>query len=103
MDYFFGPHLWHIEVPRLGVQSELQLPASTTATARPDLNHIYKLHHSSWPHQILNPLNKAKDRTSILMDTRWLLNLLSHNGNSKRKGVFFFFFFFFGRNKKVSS
>ena len=27
---------WHMEVPRLGVQSERQLPAYTTATAMPD-------------------------------------------------------------------
>ena len=25
---FLGPHLWHVEVPRPGVQSELQLPAT---------------------------------------------------------------------------
>ena len=33
---FLGPHLWHMEVPRLGVKSELELPAYTsdpTATA----------------------------------------------------------------------
>ena len=28
---FLGPHLQHMEVPRLGVESELQLPAYTTA------------------------------------------------------------------------
>ena len=28
-----GPHLRHLEVPRLGVKSELQLPSYTTATA----------------------------------------------------------------------
>ena len=33
---FLGLHLWHMEVPRLGVQLELQLPAYTTATAMPD-------------------------------------------------------------------
>ena len=33
---FLGPHLRHMEVPRLGVQSELQLPAYTTATATQD-------------------------------------------------------------------
>ena len=27
-----GPHLLYMEVPRLGVKSELQLPAYTTAT-----------------------------------------------------------------------
>ena len=36
--YFFvllGP-LWHMEVPRLGVELELQRPAYTTAKAMPD-------------------------------------------------------------------
>ena len=34
---FIGPHLWHMEVPRLGIESELQLPAYATATATPNL------------------------------------------------------------------
>ena len=29
-----GPHPRHMEVPRLGVESELQLPAYATATAK---------------------------------------------------------------------
>jgi len=33
---FLGPYLQHMEVPRLGVKLELQLPAYTTATATPD-------------------------------------------------------------------
>ena len=28
---FLGPHPWHLEVPKLGVELELQLPAYTTA------------------------------------------------------------------------
>ena len=32
-----GPHLWHMEVPRLGVESELYMLAYTTATAMWDL------------------------------------------------------------------
>ena len=44
--FFSGLHLWHMEVPRLGV--ELQLPAYITATAMPDQSFIYDLHHSSW-------------------------------------------------------
>ena len=44
----------------------------TTATAMPDLSCICDLHHSSWQHQILNPLNRARDQTSILMDTSWV-------------------------------
>ena len=35
--FFLGQHLWHMEVPRLEVESELQLPAYATATAMPDL------------------------------------------------------------------
>ena len=36
--FFFspGPHSQYMEVPRLGVGLELQLPAYTTATAMPD-------------------------------------------------------------------
>ena len=45
-----GPHLLHMEVPRLGVgsESELQLPAHDTAIATPDFSPICDLHHSSW-------------------------------------------------------
>ena len=51
--FFFFPFfcvLWlnprHVEVPRIGVESELQLQAYTTATATPDPSHIYHLCHS---------------------------------------------------------
>ena len=33
---FLGVHLWHVEVPRLGVEFKLQPPAYTTVTATPD-------------------------------------------------------------------
>ena len=44
---FLGPYLKHMEVPRLGVQSELQLqlPAYTTATATQDPIRICDLRH----------------------------------------------------------
>ena len=71
-----------MEVPRLGVKEELQLPVYTTATATPDQSYVCDLHHSLWQHQILNPLSEARDQTLILMDTSQVLNLLSHNGNS---------------------
>ena len=61
-------HLWHMEDPRLGVESELQLPAYTTATAMPDLRCVCDLHHSSRHRWILNPLRRARDQTRILMD-----------------------------------
>ena len=59
----------HIEVPMLGVESEQQLPASTTATPMQDLSLACDLHHSSRQHQVLNPRNGARNQTSILMDT----------------------------------
>ena len=64
---FLGPHMWHMEVPRLGVKSELQLPAYATATVTRDLSCIYNPYHSSQPCWILNPLSKARDRNHILM------------------------------------
>ena len=64
---FLGPLLWHTEVPRLGVQSELQPPAYTRATAMQDPSCIYNLHHSSRQRQILKPLSKTRDRTRNLM------------------------------------
>ena len=69
---FLGLHLQHMEVPRLGVESELQLLAYATATAMQDLSRVCNLYHSSRQHWILNLLNKAKDQTSIFMDTSWV-------------------------------
>ena len=82
--YFFllGPHFRHMEVPRLGVESKLQVLAYTTVTATSDLTWIFDLHHKSWQHQILNPLSNARDWTSILTDSCQVHNTLSHNGNS---------------------
>ena len=51
----------HVEGPRLGVKSELQLLAYTRAAATQDPNGICDLHHSSWQCRILNPLIEAKD------------------------------------------
>ena len=48
---FLWPHPWHVEVPSLEDELELQLLAYTTAT--PDLSHLCKLHYSSWQHWIL--------------------------------------------------
>ena len=46
-------------------------PGLTTATAMRDLSHICGLHQSLRPHQILDPLHEARDRTHILVDTSW--------------------------------
>ena len=66
---FLGPHPQHMEVPRVGVKSERQLPATATATAMWDPSRVCNLHHSSWQLQIPDPLSKARNRTRILMDT----------------------------------
>ena len=52
---FLGLHPRHMEIPRLGVKSELWLLAYTTA-------------HSN-ARFVLNPMNKVRDGTCLLMDT----------------------------------
>ena len=52
-----------MEVPGLVVESEVQLPAYTTAT--PDPSRVCNLYHNTRQYQILNPLIEARDRTSI--------------------------------------
>ena len=95
-----GPHPQHMEVFRLGVESELQLLAYTTATAMWDPSHLFNLHHShsnagsetclrpipqimAMQGQILNPLSKARDGIRNLMVP-----------SLKQPRLFFFFFFF---------
>ena len=67
--FFQQPHLWHMEVPRLGVSSEIQLPVYARATATRDLSRVFDLHHSSRQRQILNP----RTRPGIESATSWLL------------------------------
>ena len=57
--YFLGPHLWHMEVPRLEAQSE---PNSCHSNADP--------HHSSLQCQNLN-LSKVRDPACNLMVPSW--------------------------------
>ena len=66
--FFLGLPLQHMEFPRLGVWSELQLLAYATATAMWDPSCICDLHHSSWQCQILNPLGPG-----IESATSWFL------------------------------
>ena len=76
---FLQLHLWHMKVPELGVESELQLPAYATATEMLDLSRICELHHSLWQHRILTHWARlgieptshrhSRDWTRILIDT----------------------------------
>ena len=82
---FSWPRVWHMEVPRPGVESGQQLrPTDTTATATPNLSHVCDLHHSSQQHWMLNPLSSSRDGTRILMDTSWIRFCCATTGTPSR-------------------
>ena len=58
-----------MDIPRLGVKSELELWAYAAVTATSNPSHVCNLYHSSWICWILNPLSEAKDQIHLLMDT----------------------------------
>ena len=66
---FLVLHSGHMKVPRLGVESELQLLAYTTATATLDPSCVCDPCCSLQQCQILSPLIKARDQTHILRET----------------------------------
>ena len=71
-----------MEIPRPGVESELQQWAYTTAT--PDQSHICDLHCSSWQRQNLNPLRGP----GIEPASSWILVeflTADHNGSSEKE------------------
>ena len=72
----------YMKVSRLGVELELQLLASATATAMHDPSHICNLHHSSVQRWILNPRNEARDQNRIFMDTSRVHYRFAKTGNS---------------------
>ena len=94
---FLGPHPEHMEVPRLGIKSELepQPLAYATAIAMPDLSHICELLSHSWQRRILNTLSEARVWTHILMDTSWVLNPMKTPNFFPSFFLSFFLFFFF--------
>ena len=65
-----GLYLRHMEIPKLGIELELQLPAYTTGTAARDLSQFCNLHHSSQQCRILSLLIKDRNWT---LATSWLL------------------------------
>ena len=83
LSFFKEPHLQHMEIPGLGVQSELQLQSYARTTVMLDLKHICDLYHSLQQSQILHPLSKARDWTHILTDTSWVLTHWATTGTLK--------------------
>ena len=62
-----------MDVPRLRVESELQLLAYITATATQDLSHVCILYHSSQQREILkNPTSVHEDTDSIPVLAQWV-------------------------------
>ena len=84
-----------MEVPRLGVESDLQLLVYTTTIATPDPNCICNLYYSLWQCWILNPLSKARYWTWVLVDANWVHYWWATMGtpssgdflNTKSKGI----------------
>ena len=83
--FFFGfllPHVWHMEVPGLGVESELQWSAYTTAPATLDLGHIWDLFCSLQnAGSLIHRVEPEIEHKSSWRLCRFL-NLLSHNWDS---------------------
>ena len=72
--FFLGPYLWHMEVPRLGVEWELQLPACVTAGATQDPSCICTL---------LRSVQQCQTHWVNPHPPYQILSLLSHSRNSQ--------------------
>ena len=71
--FFLGPQPQCTEVPRLGVELELQVPAYAIAAATQDPSHVCDLHHSSQQHWILNHWAKPGIETA---SSWWLVRFV---------------------------
>ena len=74
---FLGRHLWHMEVPGLGIELELQLP-DTRAIAKWDLSHVCDLRHSSLTHWSRPGIEPASSGLLVRFINHWVMkgNLL---------------------------
>ena len=80
---FLQLYLWHMEIPGLGVELELQLPASATAQqcqmrATSAICTAVCGNTGSWTHWLRPGIEHASSRTLYQIH-----NLMSHSGNSK--------------------
>ena len=100
---FLGPYPQHVEVPRLGVESDLQLPASH-ATATQDSSCDCDLHCSAWQRSILNhwvrpgisPLPSWLLVGFVTTEPQWELLFFNINKKYKNYEIPFIFFVFVG-------
>ena len=82
---FLEPHVWHVEVPRLGVKSELQLIGTATATATASSATDTEAHSNTgslthWAKPVIKPASS------------WILVRFvspSHNGTPWEFGCFY--------------
>ena len=74
---FLGPHLWPMELPRLGIKLGIEY-----ATEMPNPSHVFILYHSSWQCWTLNPLSGQGWNLHPHGSQSGSL-LLSQNGHSK--------------------
>ena len=84
-------HLWHVEVPRLQVESELLLEPMP----QPDASCICDLYRSLQQCQILNPLSEARDGTCNFTGLYQVLDPLNHNGDFKREIFYSSYFYYY--------
>ena len=93
---FLGPQVRHMEVPRLGVELELQLWVYTSTTATWDLSPVCDLHHSSQQRQIHWARSTEQCQGSNLNPHgSWLSSfLLSYNRNSWYQMICLWYFYF---------
>ena len=91
---FLCSHLQHMEVPRLGVRSELQLPAYVTTIATCDLSCVATYTTAHLNSQILNLLSGAME---IEPASSWILVefVTSELGGELPRIILFSFIFFF--------
>ena len=75
--FFLGPHLWRMEVPRLGVESELWLLAYTTATATYTTAHDNAGSLTHWARPEINPVSSWMLVRFVSAEPQWELHVAS--------------------------
>ena len=88
-----------MEIPRLGVKSELQLRPTPQATARPDPSCICDLYHSLQQHWMRPGIEPSSSQRQL--SNCQVFNVLSHSGNSQMTRFIVRIKTYFIRNKTL--